>query len=91
MKKEWVIIMGTLATHLSLTVVAYADNQQTVASEKSKRDADSPEAMYNDIIDRANKAGGASEKIPFIGRFLPGYKAGSKASRQILEGSKFDE
>ncbi|WP_131817726.1 hypothetical protein [Saliniramus fredricksonii] len=72
------------------TLPALADNAQTVASEKSARNQDSPEAMYNAIIDRANHRGRATESIPFIGNFLPGYKQGSKASRAVLEDSKFE-
>ena len=90
MKKVIALTVGVSVVQVFGTIPALADNQQVVSSERSARNQDSPEAMYNAIIDRANSRGRATENIPFIGRFLPGYKQGSRASRTILENSKFD-
>lgn len=90
MNRKIAVSFAVVMASVGFTDVAMADNDQVVRSEKSARSAKSPEAMYNNIIDRANRRGRASEKIPFIGRFLPGYKQGSRGSRQILEDSKFD-
>ncbi|MBQ0716313.1 MAG: hypothetical protein KBT76_08035 [Sulfitobacter litoralis] len=90
MKKAIALTVGVSLANIFGPVPAFADNPQTVTSERTARNQDSPEAMYNNIIDRANSGGRTTESIPFIGKILPGYKQGSKASRSILEDSKFE-